>query len=173
MESSPTIHKWSDIAGLAAVAIDTGKKVGTIDDFLFDPQSGIIHAFQVKTGLFGHHLLPTSTVNGLGEHAVTFSNEDALLKESDKGLATYPFGKELQNYRVLSQGGTLVGTIRNILIEISSPGNIQIAALELTGGLRERLTGHYPTLAADKIMHYGHDVVVISDTVAQSLEEQQ
>src|SRR5689334_9296147 len=171
MENSPTIHKWSDIEGLAAVAIDTGKKAGTISDFLFDPKSGIIHAFQVKTGLFGHHLLPTSVVNGLGEHAVTFTNEDALLRESDKGLAAFPFGKEVQNYRVLSEGGTLVGTIKNILIDISSPGNIQIVALELTGGLRDRLTGRYPTLAADKIVHYGHDVVVISDTVAQSLEE--
>jgi uncharacterized protein YrrD len=119
MKSSPTIHKWSDIAGLAAVAIDTGKKVGTIDDFLFDPQSGAIHAFQVKTGLFGHHLLPTSTVNGLGEHAVTFSNEEALLKESDKGLAAYPFGKELQNYRVLSQGPSETSSSRSVPRAIS------------------------------------------------------
>ena len=170
MENSSTSHRWSDIQGLAAVAIETGKKVGTITDFLFDPKTGAIRALEVKTGLLGHHLLPAEAVTGLGEHAVTFSTEDVLLKENNKELAAFPFGKELQNYRVLSQGGMLVGSIKNILIASTIPGGLRIAALELTGGLRERLTGRYPTLEASQVLHYGHDVVVIPDEVARTYE---
>lgn len=170
--NSTTTHRWSEIEGLAAVAIETGKKVGIVDDFLFDPRTGAIPALQVKTGLFGHRLLPAETVRAFGEHAVTFTPEDALLKENnDKDLAALPLGKDLQNYRVLSEGGTLIGTIRNILIENDPSGGIRIATLELGGGLRERLTGHYPTFEASQVKHYGRDVVIISEAVAQSLQQ--
>ena len=166
--------KWTDIQGLPAVAIDTGKKVGTLDDFYFDPQTGEIPAFLIKTSLFGRRALKASILNAIGVDALTFTEENALIKESDDdALQTKPSGKSLLNHRVLSEGGTLVGAIGNLLLDISSnppsPSTARIAAFELTGGLRELFTGHYPTISADKVMRYGQDVIVISDAVAQSL----
>src|SRR5579863_8091413 len=33
------IKRWSDLTGIAIVALATGSKVGTLDDFYFDPSA--------------------------------------------------------------------------------------------------------------------------------------
>lgn len=175
-------RRWSDIQGLAAVAIDTGKKVGTLDDFYFDAHTGTILAFLIKTGLLSHRTLRASTVNAIGVDALTFiGEEDALLKESTDGehgeLQPRLSGKNLLNYRILSEGGTVFGIIGDVLLDIASdasspstPSAARISAFEMAGGgLREIFGGRHPTIAADQVRRYGEDVIVISDAVAQSL----
>lgn len=171
MQNSTSTRKWSDIQGMAAVAIDTGKKVGTIEDFYFDPQNGTLLGFLIKTGLLGHRVLKSNNINGIGIDAVTFANENALIKESaEKELSVTPLGKSLLAYRVLSEGGNVIGTIGNILLDLTTPSAIRIATFELAGGLREHLSKRYLSFDANQVTRYGHDVIVIPDTIAQSLQ---
>lgn len=169
-----SIKKWSDLKDLAVVAIANGSKVGTLDDFYFDPTANpaanSIRGFRVKTGMFSHRVLPSGAINAIGVDAVTFDNEDMLHHEKDEAeFSTLPLGQSLLTYRVMSEGGTLIGTIGNILLDITTPNALHIYAFELSGGLRSRISGHYSSFYAQQVVRYGQDVLVIPDAVATEL----
>jgi uncharacterized protein YrrD len=171
MQNGESIRKWSDIKGLAVVLIEEGKKVGTVEDFYFDPQTSGVRALLVKTGLFGHRALLSSAIKAIGLDAVTFSDESMLVEEkSDNQLPTSPLGQGLLSYRVLSERGNVIGAVGNILLNISTPSALRVDAFELAGGLGARLTGHYPTFSASRVVRYGQDVIIISDEAAQALQ---
>lgn len=170
----PVLKKWNEIKGQAAVSMDTGKKVGTVEDFYFDPKTSSIVALLVKTGLLGHRVLPSSAISAVGIDAITFTNENLLDKEgSHKELLPLPQGHTLLNYRVLSKGGNVIGSIGNILCNFEIAGEPRVAAFELAGGLRSRMSNTYQSIPADKIISYGHDVVIVADDVAHTLENSQ
>ncbi|HVB25252.1 MAG TPA: PRC-barrel domain-containing protein [Ktedonobacteraceae bacterium] len=166
--------KWSDLKGLAVVAIDNGSKIGTLEDFYFDPSvspaANSIRGFRVKTGMFSHRALPATAINAIGTDAVTIDNEDMLLHEKDEAeFATLPLGQSLLNYKVMSEGGTIIGTVGNVLLDITTPNLLRVYAFELSGGLRSRISGHYSTFYAQQVVRYGQDVLVIPDAVGSEL----
>jgi uncharacterized protein YrrD len=171
MQNTPTTRKWSDMKGLAVIAIDTGMRVGTLENFYFDPQHNSIYALQVKTGLFGHRALPTSVINAIGADAVTFATEEQLIKANDDEIiAKMPLGSTVLAYRVLSEGGTVIGTVGNIILDISVPTELKVVSFELAAGLRARISNHYPTFDASQVGRYGGDVIVIPDAIAATLQ---
>ncbi|GAC1400372.1 MAG: hypothetical protein NVS4B12_17880 [Ktedonobacteraceae bacterium] len=173
MQNSETSKRWSDIHNIALVTIDTGKKVGTLEDFYFEPRTNSVYALYVKTGVFGHRALKTSSVNAIGTDAITFTDESSLIEEKEDALlSTLPLGRALLTYKVLSEGGTVIGTVGNILFDTSTPANLRVTAFELAGGLRNRLSGRYPTFSSAQVVRYGADVLVIPDAVALPLTTQ-
>jgi uncharacterized protein YrrD len=172
MQNPTTTRKWSELKGLAVVAINTGQKAGSIDDFYFDTQSGGVPALKIKTGVFGHRVLPSSIINSVGADAVTFADEEHLIKEGDdERLKALPLGSVVLSYRVMSESGTLVGMIGNIVLDTSTPMALKVVAFELSAGLRARISKHYPTFEARQVVQYGRDVIVVPDAVALALQK--
>jgi len=171
MQNTTTTRKWSDLKGLAVIAIDTGIKAGSLEDFFFDPQHNSVYALQVKVGLFSHLALPTSDINAIGVDAVTFTTEGQLIKaNSDEIIAKMPLGSTVLSYRVLSEGGTVIGKVGNIILDVSVPTALKVVAFELAAGLRARISKHYPTFEASQVGRYGGDVIVIPDAIAAALQ---
>jgi uncharacterized protein YrrD len=170
MQNIPSSKKWSDIKGIAAVAIETGKKVGTVNDLYCDVNTGKVLGFRIKTGMFGHQTIAIEHIAGIGADALTFHNEEAMIKEqNNEVLNKATRGKDLLHYRILSKGGTVVGTVGNLLLETTTPTTTRLVGYALNGGLRERLTGHYAELSIEHVFSYGQDVLVIPDEIAQTL----
>lgn len=170
MQTNERVRSWSDIAGLAVVTIDTGSKVGTLEDFHFDMQTNEIRAIIIKTGLMSHRLLLTQHINGFGTDAITFANEQFLGKpEEHADIVALPRGKDVLSYRVLSEGGTVIGTIGNILLDTTVPSALRVASYQLSAGLRARISGHFPTFAATDVVRYGSDVIVVPDALGVEL----
>jgi uncharacterized protein YrrD len=170
MQNTTATRRWSDIKGLAVVAIDTGVKAGSLEDFYFDPQHNSVYALLIKTSLFGHRALPTSVINAIGVNAVTFASAEQLIKEnSDEIIAKMPLGSTILSYRVLSEGGEVIGTIGNIILDISTPTALKVVSFELAAGIRARISGHYPSFDANQVGRYGGDVIVIPDAIAATL----
>ena len=174
MQNNPTIlRKWTELDGLAIVALDTGKKMGTFEDFYIDPQTQEVPAIVVKTGIFGHRILLTKNITGTGADAITFTSEDQLLKEGDISLpATLFHGRSLLADRILSEGGTLIGEINNIMLDVANPSQLKLHSYQLSGGLRERFTGQYRAFEAKDVLRYGEDVMILPDAIAQTLLKQ-
>lgn len=171
MQNTTATRRWSDLKGLAAVAIDTGMKMGSLEDFYFDPQQHSIYALQIKTSLFGHRALPASAINAIGADAITFTNENQLIKaNSDDIIAKLPLGSTMLSYHVLSEGGTIIGTIGNIILDVTTPTLMKVVSFELAAGMRARISGHYPTFDALHVVRYGQDVIVIPDAIAVTLQ---
>ncbi len=173
MENNETGKRWSELHNLAIVTIDSGKKVGTLEDFYFEPRTNEVYALYVKTGVFGHRALRCTSLNAIGTDAITFADENNLIEEkTDALLATLPLGRALLTYKVLSEGGTVVGAVGNVVLDTSAPASLRVVAFELAGGLRNKLSGHYPTFSASQVVRYGSDVLVIPDSVALPLTTQ-
>ncbi len=174
MQNNETGKRWSDIQNIAIVTIDSGKKVGTLEDFYFEPRTNSIYALYVKTGVFGHRALKSTDINAIGTDAITFADESKLLEEKEDALLpTLPLGRVLLSYKVLSEGGTVVGSVGNVVLDTSAPAQLHVVAFELAGGLRNKLTGHYPSFSASQVVRYGTDVIVIPDSVALPLAAHQ
>ena len=47
--------------------------------------------------------------------------------------------------------------------------DLRVAAFELSGGIREQLSGKHATFEASQVVSYGQDVLVVPDDVAQTL----
>jgi len=173
MQNNETGKRWSELHNIAIVTIDSGKKVGTLEDFYFQPRTNEVYALYVKTGIFGHRALKSTSLNAIGTDAITFSDENNLIEEkTDELLPTLPLGRALLTYKVLSEGGTVVGTVGNIVLDTSVPAKLRVIAFELAGGLRNKFSGHYPTFSATQVVRYGADVLVIPDSVALPLTSQ-
>jgi uncharacterized protein YrrD len=173
MQNTTATRRWSELKGLAVVTINTGQKAGTIDDFYFNAQGNTVPALRIKTSLLGHHALLSGNVTAIGADAVTFARSDQLIKENDDELLkTLPLGSSMLSYRVLSQGGTVIGTIGNIVLDISVPAALKVVAFELSAGLRARISGHYPTFDASQVVQYGRDVIVVPDTIGEALQKE-
>ena len=171
MDNMPTTRKWSELRGLAVVTLAGGKKVGTCDDFYFVPSSQNIYALRVKTGLLARKGLLVANIEAVGQDAITTASEETLWNESeDEHIATLPPGQSLLSYKIMSASGTLVGSVGDMLIDTGSPKALRVSAFELSGGLRERISGNYPTFSAAQVTSYGQDVLIIPDEVAQSLQ---
>jgi len=82
MDNKPTIRKWTDIRGLAVVALDTGLKAGTVDDFYFETESNVLRGLRVKTGLSGYKALPTNVISAIGRDTITAANQEMVIEES-------------------------------------------------------------------------------------------
>ena len=170
MENLDALKKWSALRGLAVVSVSDGKKIGSCEDFYFEPQAQRVYGLRVKTGLLSHKVVPVASINAVGQDAITIPNEDVLRSESDlEGVPNLLSSEGLKNYRVMSVGGTLVGSLGNVLLDTSTPNALRVAEYELSGGIREQLSGKYPTFAASQVVSFGQDVLVIPDEVAQSL----
>ena len=171
MQNTEVTKRWTELRGIALVTIDGGKKEGTLDDLYFDSQTTGIRALRIKTGMFGHRALLVSSINAIGTDAITFARDDMLIEEkSDALLSTMPFASELLNYKVLTEGGTVVGSINDFILDVSNPAQLHVVSYELPGTLFGRLGGHRPMFAANQVVRYGRDVMVIPDSVAETLK---
>ena len=170
MDNKTTIRKWTDIRGLAVVALDTGLKAGTVDDFYFETESNVLRGLRVKTGLSGYKELPTNVISSIGRDTITTANQEMVIEESHDGrIPTLPLGHSLLSCRVMSESGDLLGAVGNIIINIHPAIDIIIIAFELTGGPGERHPIHHRAFSAQEVTRYEQDVIVILDQVARQL----
>lgn len=170
MQGNTALRKWSTIKGMSIVTIDSGKRVGTVDDFYFIASDHAVRALLVKTGLFGHRALMSSTLNAIGQDAITIKDENELIPEhSDSQLSTTPLGSSLLSYKILSESGVFIGTVHDILLDASNSATLRVDSYELQGGLRERWSGEYTSIRVEHVVRYGQDVIIVKDEVAEAL----
>lgn len=172
MQNIENIQKWSDIKGMPVVSLKHGEKLGTVDNFYFDPTTFYIYALVVQTAPFTSKVLHTADISGLGKNAITTPGQNELQdKTDDPRLSTLPEGNDLLSRKIMSAEGNVVGSVDHLLIATNPPNQLRITAVELTGGILERLGFQAPQYISTQEIHYGNDTLIIPDTVAQSLKQ--
>ena len=170
MDNKPTTRKWTDIRGLAVVALDTGLKAGTVDDFYFETESNVVRGLRVKTGLSGYKELPTNGIRAIGRDTITTANQEMVIEESHDGrIPALPLGHSLLSCKVMSESGHLIGAVGNIILNTYPPIALRVVAFELARGPGERNPNYHRTFSAQEVTRYEQDVIVILDQVARQL----
>ena len=161
MDSYNSIRNWFDLRGLPVNIPSEGRSVGTVDDFYYKVGTNAIYALRIKTGLSGYMALAASAISTIDKNAVTIASQEMLIDESNGGdLTELPLGNNLPGYHVLSESGTSLGTIENILLATYPPVALRIAAFQLAGG---------KTFSAEEVTAYGRSELYILDKVAKRL----
>jgi uncharacterized protein YrrD len=161
LNSYNSIRNWFDLRGLPVNIPSEGRRVGTVDDFYYKVGTNAIYALRIKTGLSGYMALTASAISTIDKNAVTIASQEMLIDESNGGdLTELPLGNNLPGYRVLSESGTSLGTIKSIFLDTYPPVALRIAAFQLAGG---------KTFSAEEVTTYGRNELYILDKVAKRL----
>lgn len=161
MDSYNSLRSWLDLRGLPVTIPSEGRRAGIVDDFYYKEGTNAVYALRVKTGFLGFKALAASAINTIDLRAVTVANEQMLIDESNGGdLTQLPLGSNLLAFKVLSESGTLLGTVGNILLATYPPVALHIAAFRLAGGR---------TFSAEEVTGYGNGIMYILDKAAKRL----
>jgi len=166
MDSQKNMRKWTDLYGSAVIT--GGRRLGTVDDFYLEPETNAIRALRIKVGVPGYRELQASAIGSIEQNRITIANEHMLTEERTDGrLSALLLGSNVLKYNVVSEGGTVVGRVGNVLIDTSTPIALRVAAFELGEDSREP-SGRRP-FNANEVTAYERDAVVILDKAARRL----
>jgi uncharacterized protein YrrD len=162
----------TDLRDRAVVDLGTGARIGVVDELVVDPAGRRVAGLIVTSGrgLLGRgprRTIPASAVHALGGDAITVrlaaATDAAIESVADLPLLAHVVGR-----KVLTQGGQLLGTIEDVLIQppdglivgyaLADQGAGGLAAL-LDAGRRD--ARRY--IRADVELLVGRDVVVVPD----------
>jgi len=166
MDSHKSMRKWTDLYGLAVVT--GGRRLGTVDDFYLEPETNAIRALRIKVDVPGYRELQASAISSIEQNKITIANEHMLAEERTDGrLSALLLGSQVLKYNVVSEEGTVVGRVGNVLIDASTPIALRVAAFELGDDSRERSGRRL--LDANEVTAYERDAVFILDKAARTL----
>ena len=156
------VQTGQELNGLAVVTLAGGERQGRIEDISFHIATGRLVGFWVTTGgLIAHSLfLPTENVQSVGADALIVATHDALLKGHKAASPDEFQAKALDGRTVLSESGTVLGKIADVLIDTDA---LTVPAFALaTGFLTNALHGK-PHLPLSFVKTVGPDSVIVSN----------
>lgn len=161
MNSYNSVRNWFDLRGLPVYIPSEGRNAGSVEDFYYKVGTNAVSALRIKTRLSGFELLTTNVISTIDQKAVTIANQEMLIDESNGGdITELPLGNTLLGFNVLSESGTLLGTIENILLATYPALALRIAAYQLAGG---------KIFYAKEVTNYGRNELYVLDKAAKRL----
>lgn len=157
------------LLGLPVVDIGTGRSVGRVSRLLFDPRARRVSAFVVASGHWPaeDHVLEWDRARGIGQHAITIPDRQALAKPAAVPELQPLLRRPLRLYgtRVLTEDGECLGHVEELLID---PRTGEVTQVILAPGrLAHRLRGR-SAIPAESVLVMGEDAMVVrSATVVQ------
>lgn len=142
---------------LPVVSIETGAKLGYVDDLLFDTSPLRVAALRV-TAEGQQIVVPWSVVTTVGPDAIMVPDDAAAhTTSSESGLSALSDVAAVRALKVVDEGGTFVGTVKALDVD---PGSGAVTQLEAhTGGLLG-LGGTTTTVVAADIRSIGAEVLL-------------
>ncbi len=148
------------------LSIETGAKLGVVDDLLFDTSPLRVAALRVKQ--VGQQIVvPWSAVRTVGADAIMVPDDAAAhTPSSEASLTALRDSAAMRALKVVDEGGSYVGTVKAIEVD---PASGTVTAVEAhTGGVLG-MGGTTTTIAAEEIRSIGDEVLLT--TVRRPAEE--
>jgi len=146
------------IKGLGVVSIESGTKLGKVDDLLFDARALRLAALRISSDR-QEAVIPFEQVRAIGENAVTVSTDaSAQWGGSGGALASLPTLDDIKKLKVVDEAGTLLGTIQHVEI---TPDDGTIAELTVHKGGVLGIGGDTSIIPAGQITSVGDEVIVV------------
>lgn len=146
-----------DLIGRPVVTLDTAEDVAEIKDVVFRHAEAKVVGFTLnKRGRFGgprKEVLPWSRVTALGRDAVMIDGRDALGRADDSMTAAVSGPDEnIVGTNVMTDAGRVLGTVRDLVVEIG--GDADIVGFEIEDGGEGRLlpVGDTFSLSSEALM---------------------
>ncbi|HXW07492.1 MAG TPA: PRC-barrel domain-containing protein [Vicinamibacterales bacterium] len=160
------MYRLSDVIGKSIVSADTGDRLGSVSDALFEDGGRSVVALVVGGGLIAkEHLLPFAEVQALGADVVLARTNSGILGPEEwreRGVVTTRL-TGLQEKPVVTAGGHQLGSVSDLFVneQTGTLDGLEVSAPAMAG-LRTKRS----ILPASDQMRLGSDVVVVPDSAA-------
>ncbi len=146
------------IKGRTVVSIESGAKLGHVDDLVFDTRALRLAGLCISAD--GQQaVIPFEDVRSIGTDAITVPGANAARwKSTDTTISTLPRLEQLKKLKVVDEAGTLLGTVHDVQIE---PGDGRITELHTRKGGVLGVGGETHTITAGEITSVGDEVLVV------------
>jgi uncharacterized protein YrrD len=136
----------SAIRGLPVVTIAGGEDVAEVRDLIYDPQAGRIVGLTLnKRGFLAgraRKVLPAEQIHAIGPAAVMVADDASLTSSRDApaDVREPPQGRDVTGDEVLTEHGTSLGKVRDVVVLLGSNGEVVGYEIEAASGA----TGYIP-----------------------------
>jgi len=152
--------KADALKGMAIVSVESGAKLGYIDDVLFDTDRLCLAALSMKSNGGGGVLVPINDVRSIGNDAVTIQNEAVLRSSSAaSSLASLPGLDRMGKLKVLNEAGNYLGKLSTLEI---APEDGKITQIQAHDGGVLGIGGKTITINAGEVRSVGDEVMVVN-----------
>jgi uncharacterized protein YrrD len=147
------------LAGLAVVSIDTGEKLGVIDQVAVDTTGRRIVAFTVQSGSGGLFTSPTVDASWLPANQVHAVGPDAVTVPSPKCLkdhieqADLLLASDLMKRKIVTEGGVYLGDVAALHLDTQA---MTVTQLEVSHGLLKTSS----TVSIEHLITIGHELII-------------
>ncbi len=149
---------------LAVVSIDSGAKLGYVDELAIDPANRTLAGLWIKAD-HQRQLIPISAVRRIGQDAVTVPNDAAVQSVPAAGeLASMPGLDELHKLKVVDEAGSYLGKVHAIDIDPESFRMVSATAHE--GGVLG-IGGTTTLVPAEEIRSIGPELMVVASRAGE------
>jgi uncharacterized protein YrrD len=120
----------SAIRGLPVVTIAGGEDVAEVRDVIYSPDAGRVVGLTLnKRGFLTgrrREVLPAATIHAIGRDAVMVDDETSLTlpEEAPADVGAPPAGRDVTGNEVLTEGGTSLGRVRDVVVLVGSNGEV-------------------------------------------------
>ena len=157
------------VKGLPVITMAEGRQIGKVDDMVVDTECKAVSWLRLHSGgmLSGERLwVSTEAVHGVGENAVTIDAEADARTPADapEALALLKAKRGTIGNKVITESGGRLGEVRGYEF---NPETFALTSLTVQPGMD--VGGDFLTIAGDRILTIGEDVIVIAaDAVRRS-----
>jgi sporulation protein YlmC with PRC-barrel domain len=156
--------RYELVKGMPVITMAEGKQVGKVDDLVVDPERKAVGWLRLHSGgmgmLGGERLwVPTAAVHSVGEDVVTINAEaDARTpEEAPEARDLVKAKREIIGNKVITENGERLGEVRDYEF---NPDTFALTSLTVPPGMN--VVGELLTIAGDKILTIGEDVIVVA-----------
>ncbi len=130
----------SAIRGLPVVTIGGGEDVAEVRDLIYTPEAGRVAGLTLnKRGFLAgrqREVLPAEAIHAIGRDAVMIDDERSLVLPDDAppDVGAPPSGRDVTGDEVLTEGGTSLGRVRDVVVLVGSRGEVVGYEIERAAG---------------------------------------
>lgn len=166
--------KGKDILGRHVVAIDSGQRIDSVQDLIFDHQANEVLGLLVDEGGWfrAAKVVPFELVRSIGDDAIMIdSAEHVTTTRDDDRLADLLDSKiSLIGMTLLTTEGQDLGKIADVYFNEESG---KVEGYEATGGIFSDLSNGRTFVPAPENVQIGEDAAVVPVSVANAMQEQE
>ncbi len=155
------MRKSQEVIGLSIVHLQTGKKLGTVCDLMFDERQKLKGIVLEGGSLFKRQkFIPINDVVSIGKDAVVVDNEQPSPNpQNENWMGLYTGQKKLKGRTILTNSGYEMGFVENVyfLEEVGT-----LIGYELSDGIINDIREGRKWLKATKPLVWGEDVIIAS-----------
>jgi uncharacterized protein YrrD len=153
-----------EMHGRPVVSIETGQRLGSIDQIVFEPDGRKVAAFTVHSDTVGGIISPeqptaswllAGDIHAIGPDAITVASPESLRETIER--QEYFLAGDLVRRKVVTEGGALVGNVAAIHFD---PQSLAVTDFEISRGFFKS----NPKIGFEHVVTVGHDVIVVDES---------